>query len=423
MKKIICLILSLILMVSVLSGCFNNKEISTESSNENSNENIIPELSVWDGSVATAFAGGDGSAENPYKIASADQFAFLAQEINAGKDYKGKSFSLLCDIDLNNLEWTPIGYGEFPFEGTFNGNNYTISNLKISKTANFILKAGSNRINGGVAGLFGFCESTSLYDINISNASISLNDLDNYSNFLSIGTLVGRIESPAAIKISGIKIHNSEIVMTSNNLKSAVIGGMIGIIKATGDENSSIKKVQCTDVSVLYGETIFSTCVIGGLVGYISTEGYWEISDFSSYLTTEIPYFRQGDYYYGAFGELLTTGNGQINLTNGFSKLNINQREQFKYGTSNYVAQWYPIVGYLSTSISTPSYNFKNLFGVVVENNEITKEEQKFEQLYIPNAPTLYTENNCVGCVTLPENHGFDTTVWDLSDMSKPKLK
>ena len=39
---------------------------------------------VWDGSVATAFAGGTGTESDPYVIASASQLAFLADRVNAG---------------------------------------------------------------------------------------------------------------------------------------------------------------------------------------------------------------------------------------------------------------------------------------------------------------------------------------------------
>ena len=38
----------------------------------------------WDGSIATAFAGGDGSANNPYQISNGAELAYLAQEVNAG---------------------------------------------------------------------------------------------------------------------------------------------------------------------------------------------------------------------------------------------------------------------------------------------------------------------------------------------------
>lgn len=38
----------------------------------------------WDGTVAESYAGGDGTAENPFQIATAEQLAYLAQQTNNG---------------------------------------------------------------------------------------------------------------------------------------------------------------------------------------------------------------------------------------------------------------------------------------------------------------------------------------------------
>ncbi|MBQ7232697.1 MAG: hypothetical protein IJX07_05685, partial [Bacillales bacterium] len=113
MKKTIALLLSLLLLWVVLSGCDNT-----------------PKLDVWDGSVASSFASGEGTDSNPYIIEKTSQLAFLAQEINSGKDYSGKYFLLACDLDLNNHEWTPIGNGTYNFAGFFDGNHHSILNLK-----------------------------------------------------------------------------------------------------------------------------------------------------------------------------------------------------------------------------------------------------------------------------------------------------
>ena len=216
--------------------------------------------------------------------------------------------------------------------------------------------------------------------------------------------------------------------MKTNDSKSAKevsVGGLAGIIKSEGAEHSSLNNIQCDDISILYGDTLFSNCHIGGIIGGLTNrDGYLEVSNFASYLTTEMPSYRVGVYYFGAFGDILTTQNGQSDLSNGFSKLSIDKKDQGKYGYSNYVAEWYPIAGYLSTLKNTPSYNFKNLFGFVVQTDEATNEQQIFTQLYVTRPPsTLYTENNCKGCEALPENHGFDANIWNLSDLSKPKLK
>ncbi len=60
------------------------------------------EADVWDGSVASGFAGGDGSEKNPYIIETAEQLALLAQNVNRGKTYQGNYFKLTCDLMLND---------------------------------------------------------------------------------------------------------------------------------------------------------------------------------------------------------------------------------------------------------------------------------------------------------------------------------
>jgi len=58
--------------------------------------------------------------------------------VNAGDDFKNATVQLLRNVDLGNVEWVPIGVGindrseeRLPFSGTFEGNGFTISGLKI----------------------------------------------------------------------------------------------------------------------------------------------------------------------------------------------------------------------------------------------------------------------------------------------------
>lgn len=77
---------------------------------------------------------GAGTATDPYRISKAEELAWLAQEVNAGR---GASYNaVLCnDIDLKNEEWTPIGKNySYVYKGTFDGGGYTISGLKIDST-------------------------------------------------------------------------------------------------------------------------------------------------------------------------------------------------------------------------------------------------------------------------------------------------
>ena len=79
---------------------------------------------IWDGSIASAFAGGTGTAENPYQIATGAQLAYLASSVNNGETYAGKNFVLTADIDLNKRPWTPIA-NAFS-DALFGGSDYRI---------------------------------------------------------------------------------------------------------------------------------------------------------------------------------------------------------------------------------------------------------------------------------------------------------
>ena len=93
-----------------------------------------------------------------WTINSATELKILADKVNEGIDYfEGKTIKLGADIDLKNEEWIPIGSvtKDHGFMGNFDGNGYTIKNLKITDTE---LTPDSD--NYVYAGLFGVTEGT-----------------------------------------------------------------------------------------------------------------------------------------------------------------------------------------------------------------------------------------------------------------------
>jgi len=87
-------------------------------------------VTVWDGSVATGFAGGTGTESDPYLISNGSQLAHLAQLVNAAGGnaaYNASTvyYQLTNDIYLNDTAgwqtwsttvapantWIPIGNG------------------------------------------------------------------------------------------------------------------------------------------------------------------------------------------------------------------------------------------------------------------------------------------------------------------------
>lgn len=81
--------------------------------------------------------------------------------LNVKNDLTGY-YMLMADIDLSNVDWTPIGTELMPFSGIFFGNGYKISGLKVSK-----LDEGKENCFG----LFGYNVGT-IIGLKMENVSI-----------------------------------------------------------------------------------------------------------------------------------------------------------------------------------------------------------------------------------------------------------
>ena len=192
-------------------------------------------ISVWDGSTAAAFAGGTGTAEDPYQIANGAQLAYLASSVNSGETYEEKNFVLTANIDLNGLPWTPIansfsdallgGSDYRVFAGNFDGNGYTISNVSIgSETTPF---------ESDVFGLFGATEGK------ISNLNLDTVSIHGIAKIASIGAVVGF--AGGLVGYSGGSIENCHVtgltmdMSAPSNVYAAAywVGGLVGALDGT----------------------------------------------------------------------------------------------------------------------------------------------------------------------------------------------
>lgn len=187
---------------------------------------------VWDGTVAGAFAGGDGTEDNPYQIANAAQLAKLAQDVNNGNEYKDEYFVQTVDIDLggeNKVQWIPIGnlYGRFA--GTYNGSFKKIHNLYINNP---------DDIGTLYLGLFGMISESA-----------------NVKNVIVDGEI---ISGPYSGGVVGICEGNVDGCFSMVRLTSLgnIAGGVVGNLYSTGTVSNS----------VFLGE-IYGGLSVGGIVG------------------------------------------------------------------------------------------------------------------------------------------------------------
>jgi len=103
---------------------------------------------VWDGTSDISWY---DASQSSFDISTPEQLAGVAQLVNTGTSFEGKTLNLTADIWLNSTgdstnNWTPIGGGsptsESPetgnsFQGAFNGHGHTIYNLYCEKSSSF----------------------------------------------------------------------------------------------------------------------------------------------------------------------------------------------------------------------------------------------------------------------------------------------
>ena len=201
---------------------------------------------VWDGSVATGFARGDGSKETPYIIETAEQLAFLAQSVGGGSSYEGKRIHLVNNIDLSGLEWTQIGaFGGTAFAGEFYGNGHTIYNMTIT----------SPQRSGGLFG--NSCGVISDLDMENAKISVTLSSTASFAGYhCCFGALVGYNTGD---------VNNCDILSVTITLKNPA-DGVLSVGGLVGWNAGGYIKECIADVSITVSGG--STKYVGGLVGY-----------------------------------------------------------------------------------------------------------------------------------------------------------
>lgn len=211
------------------------------------------------------FAGGKGTVEDPYKISSAKEFNNVRNDLSA-------NYILTADIDLGEYEkfqsvgnFTPLSSKEedaetpsntTAFSGSFNGNNHTISNAKISDKEHTgvgvfgclsgtavikDLKVENINVEGGkwAGGVIGFAD----YGATIKN--ITLQGENNISGNFLVGGIVGASHTNI-VSCTG----KANMTLYDDNVQSAgiIVGGLEdgniedchvtgGTVTATGDKS------------------------------------------------------------------------------------------------------------------------------------------------------------------------------------------
>lgn len=200
---------------------------------------------------ADSYAGGDGSKTNPYEIATAEQLAKLARDVNNGNTsqaFLDKYFKLTADIDLSGGIWMPIGkyynkgYGNGEnrlFFGKFDGNGHVIKNMHIQWKGTDAWSAW---------GLFSTLQGasstnlTTVTNLIIENATVEKEPgFKPYGPGYKVGVVAGEIYSNTELSniiIRGSEIKDNDETYEINN--ESKIGGIAGNVH-TDSKNGTFR--------------------------------------------------------------------------------------------------------------------------------------------------------------------------------------
>lgn len=187
------------------------------------------------------FAGGDGSREQPYLIASAAHIRNVPKALIAQtKVY----FALVADIDMQGIDWVSLngsdGYHKWI---DFDGRNHVIRN--------FSCRTGAYPSFFGV--LCGDCRNVGFVDADVSSENTGIGIVAGYVGLASgtDGNYTGRIEN---------------CYVTGKLTGSGAAGGIGGVLGGSyGGQESSIK--NCYSAAAVYDRLDNDTGKAGGLIG------------------------------------------------------------------------------------------------------------------------------------------------------------
>ena len=220
-------------------------------------------------------------------IASAEELALFAKEVNGGKSYAGYTVKLVNDINLAANKWTPVNAWKGKLNNvTIDGMNHTISNMttEVGDTAGFIDTSAS---------------SITVKDVTFDNAYVKTtpNKSQSYA-----GVVVGKTYSTT--KLINVKVVNSQVV---NNWQC---GGMVGFAEdaQVSFENCVVEDSHFGGYSATAGSFFGLGIVDIQLNGCIARN----IQLYTDSLTWSSTAKANGNFYVGhLYGKTLTANNCQ----------------------------------------------------------------------------------------------------------------
>ena len=265
-------------------------------------------------------AKGNGDVDNPFQISKAAELAWFRDYVNGkivnegekdGTTHPSVSAKLTENIDLSEfchaasttytqeLSWTPIGNSDNRYQGTFDGNGKTISNLYINATSYY-------------TGFFGYAEKGSIKNITFDNATVKS------TGNLYTGILAGfeelciieNIKTLANCSVEGKDDVGGIAGRASGDIGNcenhAMVKGAFYVGGIVGDYRNSGKSIiSCANYGVVTG----TENSVGGIAGYFGSGTIQNCANYGDITGADIVGNLIGNGYICNLNNVLGTGN------------------------------------------------------------------------------------------------------------------
>ena len=231
---------------------------------------LMPYGGAW---AQTQPSKGDGKKDSPYIITTAEELAWFRDQVNGGNkkicakiadnveviDLKDFCHAADASKKIDEQSWVPIGNSNKLYQGTFDGNGKTITNLYIN----------ASQVN---MGLFGYAYGSTIKNLTFEYANVT--NTKDYTGILVGKAFGGRtlqnIKISNTCQIKGGKYTGGIAGYLDGNayncVNCATVQGIQYIGGLCGYSRTGSSMTACAN----YGNVTASSSGVGGLVGYFS---------------------------------------------------------------------------------------------------------------------------------------------------------
>ena len=202
--------------------------------------------------------------------------------------FKGQTIYLDCDIDLENKAWTPISN----FQGTFDGQDNTISNLSVSVEGKASAGLFANCMgyiqnlkvnNAGIKGHYragvivgnGLCSR--IENCHVDGATVTITPLDN-DDANHAGGIVGYLSAEKEAYVKGCSVKNATITAyrdvaaiagtaTTQSTNPEVSGNTVENVTVIADQTNEYKEVKVANVDAIVGRRHQNATIENNTIG------------------------------------------------------------------------------------------------------------------------------------------------------------